>query len=636
VAELAQRRTRAGSLDPTRSRVRSGAPLCVCLALFSALLPASAARAEEAPPRPEITALRFSGVESVPESTLRDAILSRAPDWRPWVDPPELDEAELAEDMDRIRSAYRRQGFYEARAEYRLEWEDDAREEVAIEIRVEEGPPVWLLSFEVELPPGDWLREEARAALLLDLPLVLDQRFSAKSYSEAKALVLARLADEGYAAARLSGGAKVELRTHTASVAWRVVPGPLVHFGEVEVRGLAQVERELVTRELGFERGERYSLSELEASRRRIYDTGLFRAVTLQPVRGAVPPEAGPADAVEWPLVATVDERPPRSLSASIGYGTEEQYRARLAWEHRNFFGEARRLELSGRYSAIVSGVEARFRQPRFLWPRLTLSAKTSALHEEQPSYTSNGLTLGYLLSHPLLFGVDGRVGQNFELADVTDLDVLDPSGEESYQLSSLVFGLSRNALDDPLDPSRGSFVDLSAEPTLRGLGSDRDFVTLAARGSWFTPLPRLPALVLLARLDLAVIQPFAATRRDQVPIVSRLFAGGTGSVRGFELDQLGPVDANGEALGGLTRTFGTLELRFPIWKILGGVVFADAGQVARDPWEFDRGVFSVAVGPGLRVKTPIGAIGIDYGYLLRRPREIDRDRFHFSVGVSF
>jgi outer membrane protein assembly factor BamA len=610
--------------------------------LFGGAAPLRAVAEEPRPP--EIAALRFTGIESVPEKLASDAILTRGPDWRPWVKRPRLDEETLKEDMDRIRAALRREGFYEARAKYELAYEDEAREEVEIEIQITEGEPVLLATLEVELPDGDWLSRADREALLEDLPLVLDQRFGATRYAEAKKRVLARLAERGYAAARLVGGAQVELGVHRARVDWRVIPGPVVRFGPlVEVEGLSSVERELVTREVELDTDQRYSESELEAARRRIYDTGLFRAVTLQPLKTPVAEDATPDDSVVWPLRAIVDERPPRSLSASVGYGSEDEFRARLAWEHRNLFGQARKLDLSGRYSSILSGFEGRFRQPRLWLPKLALTAELSGLHEEEPSFTANRITTGYLLHHPIAWKIEGRVGQRFEYADVTDLDVLDPSGEESFRLSSLVFGLTRNTLDDPIDPRDGLFVDLSAQPTLSRLGSQQDFATFAARGSWFTPLPALPMLVLLARVDLASIETLRDTRHDQVPIVARLFAGGTGSVRGFELDQLGPVDVNGEPLGGLTRTLGTLELRFPIWKLIGGVGFVDAGQVSEDPWEFDRDNFAVAVGPGLRVKTPIGAIGVDYGRILRRPREatggprkIDRDRFHFSVGVTF
>ena len=148
-----------------------------------------------------------------------------------------------------------------------------------------------------------------------------------------------------------------------------------------------------------------------------------------------------------------------------------------------------------------------------------------------------------------------------------------------------LVRALYGTTLDEPLDPHRGHFVDLSVEPTLRALGSQQDFAKLAARGSWFRPLPRLPELVLLARLDLAVIQPLRHTRRAQVPIVSRLFAGGTGSVRGFELDQLGPVDANGEPLGGLTRNAErTRQIKFtcPLHTEVMGVLTTAKTKITR------------------------------------------------------
>jgi outer membrane protein assembly complex protein YaeT len=622
--------------------LRRAAQVYLLAATVVGALPALAA--DPTPKRPEISELRFSGIESLPEKLVSDAILTRAPDWRPWAKQPRLDEETLKEDMDRIRAALRRKGFYEARAKYKLHFEDESRDEVEIEIQISEGEPVTLATLEVEVPDGAWFSRADRERLIEDLPLVLDQRFGVDRYSEAKKRVLARLAERGYAAARLVGGAQVDLGVHRARVDWRVVPGPIVRFGPlVDVEGLERVEHELVAREIELEPDQRYSESELEATRRKIYDTGLFRAVTLQPVKTPVPEDAGPEDSVVWPLRAIVDERPPRSLSISAGYGSEEEFRARLAWEHRNFFGDARRLDLSGRYSSLLSGFEGRFRQPRLWLPKLSLTAELSGLHEEEPSFTANRVATGYLLHHPIAWKIAGRIGQRFEYADVTDLDVLDPTGEKSFRLSSLVFGLSRNTLDDPIDPREGLFVDLSAQPTLSRLGSEQDFATFAARASAFTPLPRLPMVVLLARIDLAAIEPLRDTRREEVPIVSRLFAGGTGSVRGFELDQLGPVDVNGDPLGGLTRTLGTLELRFPIWKLIGGVFFADAGQVSEDSWDFEPDNFSVAVGPGLRVKTPIGAIGVDYGRVLRRPRaatggprDIDRDRIHFSIGVTY
>ena len=81
-----------------------------------------------------------------------------------------------------------------------------------------------------------------------------------------------------------------------------------------------------------------------------------------------------------------------------------------------------------------------------------------------------------------------------------------------------------------------------------------------------------------------------------------------------------------------------------PIWKNLSGVLFADAGNVWTDPWDFNVNDLRYDIGPGLRYNTPIGPIRVDFGYQLNpipgllvdgKP-ETRHYRFHFSIGQAF
>ncbi len=554
------------------------------------------------------------------------------PSFWPWRARPVLDEETLREDLDRIVAFYRDRGYYEAQAEYALEGHGRS---VRIEIRVREGEPVRVSEREVVLPEGPWLATEEKGELLAALPLAPGAIFGADPYREAREELLRRLANRGHPAARIEGGAEVDLAARSARVHWQVDPGPPVRFGAVSVEGLLGVEQELVLAELVFRQGDPFSQDALDRSQKKVYELGLFRSVSLQARAPEPVPEGAPvpAEPRQWRVAVRVEERPPRSVRVGVGYGSEDQFRARISWLHRNFLGRARSLELAAKYSSLVAGVEGRVTQRRFLEPLLRLEADASALRETEPSFTANRAGVGLTLIRPILPPWTGRVGYRFELADVTDLDALDPSGAESARLGTLKLALERDTVDDKVAPRSGTHLELRAEPTLGALGSDTDFVTLAAEGRAFLPVG--PA-VLALRLRLGAIEPVFGSDRSDVPIFKRFFSGGSNSVRGFDYQELGPRDANGEPLGGLTLTESTAELRFPIWRFLEGVTFFDAGQVARGPFAFDPDDLYYSAGPGLRVRTPLGALGLDWGYLLRRPPGVDRWRIHFSVESAF
>jgi outer membrane protein assembly complex protein YaeT len=591
----------------------------------------SAAPARSDDREPVVAKLRFEGVEAFETRALEDHLLTAAPSWKPWVPDPSFDEQTLREDLDRVVGLYREWGYYEAQAEYELDW-NRGRSKVRILIRVHEGEPVRVAERSILLPAGPWLASPQRDALLADLPLAEGAIFGAAPYRKAKDELVRRLANLARPEASLEGGAEVDLEQRSARVRWAVDPGPEVHFGPVSVEGLVDVDAELVLRELALDEGDLFSAAALDAGQRSIYGLGLFRSVTVQGKRPGPEAEA-PEGRRDWPVVVRVEERPPRTVRIAVGYGTEDSFRARVGWTHRNFYGAARTLELTAKYSSLVAGLESRLTQPRFLDPLLRLETEASLLHETEPSFTANRLGAGLMLQRPLRGPWTGRVGYRLEFADIVDLDADDPSGEESSRLSTLLLGLERSTVDDPLQPRAGTRIDLRVEPTLAALGSDRSFVTLAAEGRAFFPLG--PA-VLALRLRLGAVQPVAGSERGDVPIFKRLFSGGSTSVRGFDYQKLGPLDDYGDPLGGLTRTEGSVELRFPLWRWIGGVAFFDVGQVDPAPFAFDADDVYYSVGPGIRVNTPVGPLGFDFGYALRRPAGEDRWRLHFSVGTAF
>jgi len=364
-------------------------------------------------PEPKIGSIEWSGVHSVEEAELARHVLSAAASWRPWVEAPRFDEGTVEDDLVRISDFYRSLGYYNARAEYTLLW-NEKRTRVDLHFSVAEGQPVLLTSFEIlgleglqhagaeepvdrlgangaqepaEPEGSEQAARSRQSALSADLPLTVGGVFRASHYVDSKNELLLRLANRGFPEAQLEGGGEVDVEALSARIHWTVDPGPFVRLGDVQVVGLEGVAKNLVLRELVIAAGDPYSQAELRASELAIYQLGLFLSVVVKALKSEGSVEAGGAEfpaagAAVWPVEVRVRERPPRSVRIAVGYGTEDEFRARTTLLQRNFLGGARTLSVSGKYSSLVLGVGSRFIQPRFLDPHTELEVDLSFLRE--------------------------------------------------------------------------------------------------------------------------------------------------------------------------------------------------------------------------------------------------------------
>ena len=141
---------------------------------------------------------------------------------------------------------------------------------------------------------------------------------------------------------------------------------------------------------------------------------------------------------------------------------------------------------------------------------------------------------------------------------------------------------------------------------------------------------------MLALKLRLGSLEPFAGDAERDVPVYERFFSGGSTTVRGFDYQELGPQDEDGDPAGGFSLLEASAELRFPIWRALGGVAFVDAGQVGAEPWRFRGSDLFFSVGAGLRYSTPVGPLRVDLAQVIDPPDGQDGLRIHFSIGHAF
>jgi outer membrane protein assembly complex protein YaeT len=580
--------------------------------------------------------IRWIGIEAVSENDLEAAILTEEASWNPWAAVRPFDQGTWEQDIRRLERLYQRKGFYGA--EIRFKIVEQKPEVLTLEVTIEEGEPVILEAFSLSLSSSGQENfalepEEMKIAL----PLQIGAPFSSEKYQESKDLLEQQLATRGYPSPLIEGGATVDPKQRRVEVEWRVEAGPLVRMGATRIKGLDRVSAALVLGEVKWKPDETLDPRLLRQTQRAIFALGLFRSVAIQPLRSEATPGERPGEEV-WPLEIRVRERSPRALRAAVGYGTEDGVRAKVEWKHRNFFGGLRTLRIGAKYSFLERGVEAVFVQPRFLDLETKLTLDTVFSQETEPAFDTEGFSLGWLIDRPVFELWKGRIGERVEFRDVTNVaantTIVRTNENESFFLHFFEIGLRRSSLDSGLDPTTGSWIDLSVEPSFTELGSDVNYVKAIADGRRFVPLPW--GLVLGGHLKLGVIETFGGSSASDLPVFKRFFSGGNASVRGFRLDALGPLDDDKDPIGGRTLAEASLELRFPIWRALGGVVFADAGQVALGAFELQNDDFFYSTGAGLRYSTPIGPLRLDFGRILNPPSGVSDFRIHFSVGHAF
>ena len=204
-------------------------------------------------------------------------------------------------------------------------------------------------------------------------------------------------------------------------------------------------------------------------------------------------------------------------------------------------------------------------------------------------------------------------------------------------QIGRVGTSLIRERRDDPIDPHSGSFSSVNFGIAHRIFGSEVNFTSLFAQTNRYRPLS---GTVLATSLRFGWNHPLGETR---IPITERYFAGGSTTLRGFDLDRAvivwNPKTAEYEPKrGGNVLSLANVEWRFPIpvHRSLGGALFYDTGTFFDQLSSFQFGDFTHTAGFGLRFLTGVGPVRVDLGYNLnRKPGEPIR-QFFFTLGHTF
>ncbi len=322
--------------------------------------------------------------------------------------------------------------------------------------------------------------------------------------------------------------------------------------------------------------------------------------------------------------------------------------RFRAAWTHRKFFRGAEQLSLEAKGSFIGQETKATLHFPYFLAQRTRftqaftarndhLLSDTLGVIDPQPDFDLFSLILDSRIDRELGDYLTVGVGLDLSYNDFYNVNA-DAETEESTEDNLLMIQfaeLTYNTSDDDfLNPTQGLLLRGRLEHSSTGFLSDVNFTKFEVEGRHYLPI--WWRMILATRLLLGTIQPYGATDSAEIPRNVRFFAGGPGSVRGFRLNRLGPLDSDDDPVGGNSLVEGNAELRFPIIGQLWGALFLDFGNVFSEPFTYRFNDLRYAVGRGIRYITPIGPIRLDVGFVIDPRSNEDAARLEFSIGQAF
>ena len=537
-------------------------------------------------------------------------------------------------DRNNMRDALRSEGYYSGTAEITVAGEapntpgladrlTGRSEPVPVVVKVDHGPQYRLDSIQVEAdPPGASLAAAGETGLEKGGPA------RAQPILDAQSQMATRLRDAGHPFVDISRRVTVDHDSHTMQVVFTVNPGTRAQFARPTVSGEERTDSALLGHVVQPLEGKVYSQKDIEETRQDLLGLGVFSTVRARAAERLN--EEG-----RLPLAFTVLERPLHAIGFSAAYETRYGPTFSTYWEHRNLFGGAERLRLeaevnrfgtTGDTSDTGGRLEASLRTPWFAGRNQTLTLDVAALRERLDAYDRDAFTFGALVERKVSKRLSVTLGPQIEFSRVTQDDVT-----TNYQLFGLLGQLRWSDVDSPLNPSRGLRAAVLVNP-IYSLGEGNVFTRLRGEVSTYHDFSGDKGSILALR---GVVGSIVGASFGGVPPDKRFYAGGGGSVRGYDYQSIGPRTARNEPAGGLSLVEGTVELRQRVRGPWGMAAFVDAGSVTDDPTP-DFSNVKVGAGLGVRYLTGIGPIRADFAVPLNKERGDAAFGFYVGIGQAF
>lgn len=467
--------------------------------------------------------------------------------------------------------------------------------------------------------------------------------FSRSKVIESVNAIRDRLSEEGYAFAEVAPETVLNKDNNTVALTFKVEPKKRVYIRRVEIEGNTRTRDHVIRREMRQLESAPYSLKMVRQSKERLQRVGFFKSTDIETKRVS-------ADQVD--LVVKVEEQATGSFSAGVGYSQTDGASFNLGISERNFIGSGNKLNFSVSTSSAKKSADIGVTNPYFTKDGVSLGvglyySEIDASQLSIADYTTNNLGVRLSLGYPLSENDSLSYGLKFDSQELVCSDTftfcsnyVDDYGKTANSIIASM-GWVHNTTNAFYFPSDGQKTSLSFEGVLPST-SKTPYYKVYLNENWFQPISRNFTLQL--KSGLAFGDGYGDI--DNLPFYEKFYAGGIGSVRGYESNSLGPLydsttDGSTSPTGGSVKLTGTAAVVFPIpfiedssnvrmsWFFDFGNVFDDFGKVKVDDLRTSTGL-------GVSWITPVGPLTFSIAQPISYQSDDKLQTFQFTLGAGF
>ncbi len=510
-----------------------------------------------------IKKINFVGNEAFKDSELRSALVLRTPGLLTWFTKnDQYSKQKLSADLETLRSYYLDRGYLEFNIEStQVSITPDMRD-IYITVNVTEGDQYKVSDIKLA---GETLQLDEELQKLIKLKP--GEVFARDKLTESVKLITDRLGDDGYAFANVNAAPELDHEKRLAAFTFFVDPGRRVYVRRINITGNDRTRDEVIRREFRQMEGAWHSTSKINVSKQRVDRLAFFNSVNVE--TPAVPNTTDQVD-----VNVKVAERPTGSIMFGAGYSDRQGIILNGSVSQNNIFGTGNFFSLDVNTGAINKTYAASFTNPYFTVNGVSLGVdvfkrdiNTRALSrvgafksETEGASVRMGIPIAENDIVSLSVGVEQQRIGLFHDSPSRYVNFInnDMRGDNQFINFPVILSWARDRRDSAIWTTSGTTHRVFAEASVPG--ADLNYYKVSYHQKWFYPISDTFTLMLNGEFGYA-----DGYANNTLPFFKNFFAGGNNSVRGYDLNTLGPRDERRLSLGASKRVVGNIELLFPI-----------------------------------------------------------------------
>lgn len=585
----------------------------------------------------KIKQINIVGAKVFEEKELLELFALQEPGWLTWYTKnDQYSKQKLSGDLETLRSFYLDRGYLEFAVDSTQVSISPDKQDIYITINVKEGERYSVSS--VKLAGNLLLPDEELKNLVKVKP---GEIYSREKLTDTTKSISDRLGNDGYAFANVNAAPELNKEKRDAAFTIFVDPGRRVYVRRINVTGNNKTRDEVIRREMRQMESAWYDGAKINKSRSRVDRLGYFDEVTVE-----TPPVPGTSDQVD--VNVNVKEKPTGSLMLGAGFSSTEKLVLSTSINQQNLFGSGKSLGLQVNTSKVNKVYSVSFTDPYYtvdgvsrgfdVYRRTTNTSRLNYIATYDISSIGGGVRYGIPIGEDDTIALGASVDSTtLSVNTNSPLRYQDFVRDNGSKFSTVVgsLGWVKDTVDSRIFPTKGYMQRIYGEVGLPG--ANMKYYRANYQYQHFWPITRSMTLMLNGEGGIA-----NGYGGKELPFWKNFYAGGIGSVRGYEGSTLGARDPNtGYAMGGTRRLVGNVELLFALPgmgqdKSVRLSAFVDAGQV----WAKEESValsdLRYSMGVALAWTSPMGPLKFSLAKPFKNQPGDRLQRLQFQMGTTF